>query len=66
MTIDESMFKAIKVDQKIQIVIPPYMKDMDDFISICVGKDLFGSKDMTLDYMVNNLLKDFKAHPKLE
>jgi len=59
------MYKAVVSEQKIKIVIPAYMKNMGDSMNINLVKEKFFSPMMTLDYLVNNFLKDFEKHPKL-
>jgi hypothetical protein len=58
------MYKFAKVEQKIKIVIPPYIKGMGQSITMNLDKESFYDNEMTLDYMVTNFLKDFSKHPK--
>lgn len=63
-TFNESMYKFGKAEQKIKIVIPPYMKGMNESLTMNLDKENFYANEMTLDYMVSNFLKDFEKHPK--
>ena len=63
-TFNESMYKFGKAEQKIKIVIPPYMKGMGESITMNLEKEAFYANDMTLDFMVKNFLKDYSKHPK--
>ena len=63
-TFNESMYKFAKVEQKIKIVISPYIKGMGQSITMNLDKESFYDNEMTLDYMVTNFLKDFSKHPK--
>lgn len=63
-TFNESMYKFGKAEQKIKIVIPPYMKGMGESIIMNLDKEAFYANDMTLDYMVSNFLKDYSKHKK--
>ena len=65
LTFNESMYKPGKAEQKIKIIIPPYMKGMGDSISIEIDKAKFYANEMTIDYMVTNSLKDYSRYPKL-
>jgi len=63
-TFNESMYKFGKAEQKIKIIIPPYMKGMGESITMNLDKEHFYTDEMTLDYMVSNFIKDFSKHPK--
>jgi hypothetical protein len=52
------MWKAGE-QQKIKIIVPPYMKGIGESITMNFNKDKFCSNEMTIDYMVENFLKDF-------
>ena len=65
LTFNESMYKPGKAEQKIKIIIPAYMKGIGESITMNLEKEKFYSNEMTLDFMVNNFLKDFSKHPKL-
>jgi hypothetical protein len=53
------MYKFGKAEQKIKIIIPPYMKGIGESITMNLDKEHFFTDEMTLDYMVSNFIKDF-------
>lgn len=64
--VNDSWYKAEGDVQKIKIVIPSYIKNIGESITLNFDRKQFNSDTMTLDYMTNNILKDCTKHPKLQ
>jgi hypothetical protein len=41
------------------------MKGIGESLTMNLEKEKFCSSEMTIDFMVNNFLKDFESYPKL-